>query len=125
VAPGYIADLIVVDDFQNFNVELVIKRGRIVAERGRPLFRLESADFAVALNTVQVQPLNAHSFRLAGKPGKVRVIGLVPNQVVTRHLWEEAPLRDGELVSDTARDILKIAVVERHASSSPTRRGTS
>ncbi len=114
VAPGYIADLIVVDDFQDFNVELVIKRGRIVAERGRPLFRLESADFSVALNTVQVKPLNAHSFRLPGRPGKVRVIGLVPDQIVTRHLWEEAPLRDGEIVSDTERDILKIAVVERH-----------
>jgi adenine deaminase len=43
-----------------------------------------------------------------------RVIGLVPDQIVTRHLVKEVPIRDGQAVADVERDILKLAVVERH-----------
>jgi len=114
VAPGYVADIIVTDNLRDFNVELVIKRGKVVAERGHALFEAQSADFATALKTMNVKPLSVDSFRIPGKEGMCRVIGLVPNQVTSELLWEEAPLVDGCLVADTTRDILKLAVIERH-----------
>jgi adenine deaminase len=114
VAPGYIADIIVVDNLQDFNVEMVIKRGKIIAEKGQPLFEIESMDFSPAMKTMRVKPITVERFRIPGKEGKVRVIGLVPQQVTSRLLWEEATVRDGHIVADPERDILKVAVVERH-----------
>jgi adenine deaminase len=114
VAPGYVADIAVFDNLSDFNAELVIKRGRVVAEHGRALFQTERFDYSAALNSVRVKPLAVDSFRLPGKPGKARVIGLIADQLVTDLLWEKAPLRDGQIIADPERDILKIAVVERH-----------
>jgi adenine deaminase len=114
VAPGYVADIAVFDNLSDFNAELVIKRGRVVAEHGRALFQTERFDFSAALNSVRVKPPAVDSFRLPGKPGKARVIGLIADQLVTDLLWEKAPLRDGQITADPERDILKIAVVERH-----------
>ena len=114
VAPGYVADIVVLDNLKDFNAEMVIKRGRVVARHGQALFKIGPADYTAALNRVRVKPLDEASFRLPGKPGKARVIGVVEDQLTTELLWEDAPLRDGLLVADPQRDILKIAVVERH-----------
>jgi len=114
VAPGYVADIIVCDDLRHFDVRLVIKRGRIVARDGKALFKIDNPDYSAALNTVHIKPLTKASLRLAGKPGPARVIGIVPDQLITTILWEEAPCHDGELTSDVQRDILKVAVIERH-----------
>ncbi len=114
VAPGYVADIVIMDNLRDFNAEYVIKRGRIVACQGRALFQVERADYTAALNSVRVKPLTGESFHLPGKPGKARVMGVVTDQLTTELLWEDAPLHDGLIVSDPQRDILKIAVVERH-----------
>lgn len=114
VAPGYVADMVVLDNLTDINAEMVIKRGRIVARQGRALFQSERFDYAPALDSVRVKPLARADLHLAGRPGRARVIGLVPGQVATRLLWEDAPLRNGALVADPARNLLKIAVIERH-----------
>ena len=54
------------------------------------------------------------SFRVAADGCQVRVIGLIPDQLITKHLVEELPTREDEVVADPGRDILKIAVIERH-----------
>jgi adenine deaminase len=54
------------------------------------------------------------SFRVAANGCRVRVIGLIPDQVITEHLVEELATHEGEVVADPDRDILKIAVIERH-----------
>jgi adenine deaminase len=53
-------------------------------------------------------------FRVAANGCQVRVIGLIPDQVITKHLVEELPTREGEVLADSSRDILKMAVIERH-----------
>jgi adenine deaminase len=57
---------------------------------------------------------NHLSFRVAANGRRMRVIGLIPDQVITEHLVEELPTREGEVTADPGRDILKIAVIERH-----------
>jgi adenine deaminase len=116
VVPGYVADLVVADDLRNCHARLVLKRGRVVARDGAPLFEAPSFDYTPARNTVRIGPLDRARLRIpiAGNNGRCRVIGLVPGQIVTVHLVEETPVADGEIVADPARDLLKLAVVERH-----------
>jgi adenine deaminase len=114
VAPGFVADIVITDDLREFNVDTVIKRGKVVARQGRALFEVQHVDFSSAMHTVNIKPLTPDSFRIPGRSGSVRIIGLVPHQVTTELLMEDAPLRNGEVVADPGRDILKLAVVERH-----------
>lgn len=114
IAPRFVADLIAVDSLVDFRVHLVIKRGRVVARDGSPLFSAPPMNASAAIGSVRVGKLSRDSLRLPGKPGMCRVIGLVPRQATTLALEEPAPLSDGQLVADPSRDILKAAVIERH-----------
>lgn len=117
VAPGYRANLVVVDDLQNFNARLVIKDGRVVAREGA--LATEIASYPPEedhLQTVRLlRPLQAEDFIFKAGPGVVPVIGIIPEQIITEKLLLE-PRRDenGAVQADPQRDIIKIAVVERH-----------
>jgi adenine deaminase len=109
VAPGYQADLLLLPDLETFQPEVVLKAGRTVEEVPHP----EVPEWVK--HTVRVRPVSAESFRIPWDgAGQARAIGLVPDQVVTEHLLEEPTVRDGLAVADPARDLAKIAVVERH-----------
>lgn len=117
VAPGYRADLAVIDNLENFNVRLVIKDGRVVARQGKPAVEIAAhpVDEAV-LGAVRLQrQLQAGDFEIKAGPGAAPVIGLVHGQIITERLALE-PRRDNEgaLRADPGRDIIKLAVVERH-----------
>ncbi len=108
IAPGYLADIIVVDDLERFNVLEVYKRGQLKYANGQvlpydaPLIdpRLERA----ALDTFHVGPLSASDF---ADERRRAVIGMVPGEIVTTDEgYAERP--------DAENDILKIAVIERH-----------
>jgi adenine deaminase len=114
VAPGYLADLMVVDDLHQPHARLVLVGGEIVARDGQPLFTPPVADYTLALNSVRLGPVDTCSLRLPAEGGQCRVIGLVPGQIVTSHLFETPTVRDGEIVADVERDLLKLAVFERH-----------
>ncbi|GCE17602.1 adenine deaminase [Dictyobacter kobayashii] len=119
IAPGYIADLLILDDLKKFQVAEVYKDGVLVAQAGRliPDIAQEASSIAGITGTVHIGKVTEADLRIAGKPGLVEVIGIEPGQIITRHLQEEAPLRDGELVADPARDLLKLVVIERHHAS--------
>jgi adenine deaminase len=115
VAPGYLADLVVVDNLREFTPLLVFKNGRPVAEEGKLLREIPRLREPGVLDTVHIPPLSADKLRIpAGRSRLVRVIGLVEGQIVTRRLVLDAPVTDGEVRADPARDILKLVVVERH-----------
>lgn len=114
VAPGYAADLVVLDDLRDCRVDLVFKRGRLVARGGRPLWDRvpqEAGSLASSVNMAEVPP---EAFRLPAAGARARVIELVPDQIVTRQRVEEVTVRAGEVVADPERDLLKLAVLERH-----------
>jgi len=108
IAPGYQADFVVLDDLESFEPRTVLKAGR-------PVEDIPEAHVPEWVKrTVHVQPVSAGDFAIAWSGGQARVIGLVPDQVVTEQLVEEPPVVDGAVVSDRERDLAKIAVIERH-----------
>jgi adenine deaminase len=66
------------------------------------------------MNAMNVRPFDREAFAVPGREERIRVIGLIPDQILTRQLILEPAVRDGVVVSDVSRDILKLAVVERH-----------
>jgi adenine deaminase len=116
VAPGYRADLVVVDDLEGFEVRLVTKNGRVVARDGRSLAE-HPTNRLVAENTVRIGPLGESSFRLPLTSTTRPVIRVVPDQIVTRFESMEVDIRDGAWAFNPARDIALIASIERHRAS--------
>jgi adenine deaminase len=107
IAPGYQADILILDDLQSFHPRQVLKRG------APPRFiKLEAPEWV--RQTVNLAPVSASSFRIPAGPKKVRVIRIIPAQLLTGADSVEPCERDGCLVADPARDLVKIAVVERH-----------
>jgi adenine deaminase len=113
VAPGYLADVVAVEDLRAFRPAMVWKRGRLAAREGRalPIPSVEAPDWM--RDSVRVRHLSPADFiTLAGGP--VRVIGVEAGQIVTRALVSDPTTNDGEAVADPGRDMAKAAVVERH-----------
>jgi adenine deaminase len=108
VAPGYQADLLLLPDLETFRPELVLKAGRLVDDVPHG----EVPEWVK--QTVRVQPIATSDFRIPWEGGPARVIGLVPDQVVTDSLVYELTVSSGEAVADPGRDLAKVAVVERH-----------
>lgn len=108
IAPGYLGDFVIIDNFNDFNIELVYKRGVLMCDHG------EVTDFAApevepylsqrAHNTFHVKTLTAEDFMDARPRG---VIGTIANEIVTTDAGYSDKI-------DVANDILKIAVIERH-----------
>lgn len=114
IAPGFMADLLVVDNIRDFKVEQVYKHGRLVAANGQALFQVTAVDPAKVVNTVNFKPFTAADLAIPAGEGPANVIGLIPDQIVTRRLRLDPKVVDGLVVSDTELDILKLVVVERH-----------
>jgi adenine deaminase len=117
VAPGFVADLAVLDDLNLFQVESVYKDGALVAQDGQLLVDAPATAFTGVTDTVHMGDIREADLRISGQAGLVEVVGIEPGQITTQHLQEEAPIRDGEIVADPSRDLLKLAVIERHHAS--------
>lgn len=116
IAPGYIADFIILDDLQDFRAEDVYKRGQLVAHNGKLVVELNKPSKIYLRSSVNIKWVADEDFKIKVPPSAegVRVIGLIKDQIITKNLIETPKITDGFAVSDTERDILKIAVVERH-----------
>ncbi len=113
IAPGYRADMVILDSLESLRPMKVIKDGSVVAKDGRLCVSLKPAGGADR-RSMNIATLGPASFRIAAGEGQARVIGVVDGQIVTRSLSLEPRVKEGLVVSDTMRDILKMAVVERH-----------
>jgi adenine deaminase len=115
VAPGFLADIVALEDLESFRPLAVWKRGRLVAREGQAVAVPPAIAPDWMRESVHVPVLQAADFRV-GVAKLVRVIGVEPGQIVTRGLVAEPARRDGSSVADPSRDLAKIAVVERHRS---------
>jgi adenine deaminase len=119
IAPGRYADILIVEDLENFKAQIVFAKGVEVAEDGKLLIELPSIEYADwACQSVHLKrPLTAEDFRLNANGSEevlAHVIGVIENQAPTRHLKVKMSAINGEIHSDIERDIDKIALVERH-----------
>lgn len=116
VAPGYRADLVLLEDDRSFRPVAVFKDGRLVVRDGVLCTPIAHGSAAETMGTVHVGALDAEAIRLpVSAPGRrVRAIGLVPDQIVTEALAVAPAIRDGRMVADPSRDLSKLVVVERH-----------
>ncbi len=111
IAPGYQADILLLDDLERFLPSAVLKAGRPPIDPGRPPVP------EWVRHSVRIQPLTMNDFQIPWSGGDARVIGIVPGQIVTESLVDTPRVFDGAAVSDPERDMVKIAVVERHLGS--------
>ncbi len=122
IAPGRRADLIVFSDLDAPRAERVYIAGRAVAEDGKPLFERQALAGGEVRDTVHVDlastdlriPAGDTAGGIRAPDGEIRVIGAVPDQLITEGLRAVPRIADGFAVADPARDLLKIAVIERH-----------
>jgi adenine deaminase len=114
IAPRFWADFIVFDDLRKFQIKRVYKKGALVAENGKYL-REKSPVTEQPRSTMNLSYRAPEDFAVHANGAKrIRVIQIVPHQIVTKEVLETPKITDGQIVSDTDRDILKLVVVERH-----------
>jgi adenine deaminase len=117
IAPRYWADFIVVDDLAEFKVRRVYKKGALVAENEKYLGESSPAT-EQPRSTMNLSYRAPADFEASVPPNgpapRIRVIEIVPHQIVTKEVFATPKLADGKIVSDPERDILKLVVVERH-----------
>ncbi len=111
VAPGWRADLVLVSSLEACDVQMVFSGGRLVTD---DLFAARGTVEPVARNSVKARHVTAADFAHRSNNALTHVIGIEPGKIITHHLHEDLPLTAGLKTADTARDLVKIAVLERH-----------
>jgi len=114
IAPGHLANIAVLSDLRKFKAEFVIYRGKIAARNGKPMFAPSIRKNERMTNTMKVKPFKVDALAIDAARWHHPVIGIVPNQIITKNVDEKAKIVDGFIAADTKRDILKLVVVERH-----------
>ncbi len=113
IAPGKRADLVVFSDLQNIHAEMVFRAGRLVAQNGKvePWERPLKPPVLRSSMNVNWERVN---MRIPAQGRRGRIIGVIPDQLITEHLIEDLNITDGEVACDPDHDVAKIAVIERH-----------
>jgi len=114
IAPGYLANLIVLGELSSLKVEMVFYRGRLVAREGKPLFPIYHPRGKELTGTVNIKPFNKEALKLLASGESELVIEVVPGQIITKKRMEKVKVSEGVIMPDISRDILKLVVVERH-----------
>jgi adenine deaminase len=113
VAPARRADLVVFSDLHAPHAEMVFRAGQLVARDGRAIPWTRPKPRPVLRSSVNVNWAKTN-LRVPAEGQRVRVIGIIPEQLITQKRVEQLSNCDHELVTDPGRDILKLAVIERH-----------
>ena len=115
VAPGYYANLIVLDSLKGFVADTIVyHHGKKVAENGKPLFNLPGRSSGNLNHTVNIKPFTADALKLKATGEYSLAIEIIPGQIITRKKSVSVKTRDGFIVPDPTRGVLKAAVIERH-----------
>ncbi|MEW6556173.1 MAG: adenine deaminase [Elusimicrobiota bacterium] len=117
VAPGYQADIVILDNLKNIKPKMVFRRGELVAVDGKYVGKkVKLADVSLR-SSINVKWLAETDFRIPAVKKNVRVIEIVPYQIITKNKIYPVGIKNKLAVSDTKKDVLKLVVVERHLAS--------
>lgn len=111
IAPGKRADVVVIDGLEGCHASLVVAGGVVVDEAA---FAARDVTEPVARGSVKSARIEASQFRTGGNRVETPVIGILPGKIITEHLSFDIAPQDGDKRPDIARDLVKIAVIERH-----------
>jgi len=123
IAPARFADIVILDKLETISVNTVIADGKVVSQNGKLTANLPTPTYPEAV--MQSMHLNRLPIsedlivRTKGKNDSVRVraIGVLPTNILTRNLESEVPVKDGKALANPREDVAKIAVFERHRGS--------
>jgi adenine deaminase len=111
IAPGKRADIVVIDSLESCNASLVLAGGVVADETA---FGARATTEPVARHSVTSAKIEAAQFRTGGNRVETPVIGILPGKIITEHLTFDIAPQDGDKRPDLSRDLVKIAVIERH-----------
>jgi len=114
VAPGYKADLLVLDNLKDFKPEIVMKDGKIVAKDGKLTVDIEHNETPKLRGSVNVKWIEHEDFKIPAKSDTVRAIEIIPGSLITKSTQAKVNVIDGYAEPDIENDVLKITVLERH-----------
>lgn len=115
IAPGYRADIVLLDDLRSFRVDRVWIAGKLTAEQGCYLPPVEHCDISEVMSSVHIRDFSEERLKMHLKSNHVHVIEIQPGGVVTKKGTADVRLdADGDFVWSKDVDIAKVAVVERH-----------
>ena len=111
IAPGKRADIVAIDSLEGCHAQTVLCGGVVVSDAA---FAARDVIEPVGRNSVKAPKVTAANFRTTANKEETPVIGIVEGKIITEHLSETVPIDNGDKLPDTARDLIRIAVVERH-----------
>lgn len=113
IAPGYSADLIILNSLQDFNIDKVLFRGAIVFEENKLVVDIVSKiEDRNVFKTVRIQHISAEDLKINLENNRATIIGLKANELITQKEISQVKVVDGEFIPD--ENFSKIAVIERH-----------
>lgn len=114
LSPGNFADIVIIEDLENFNIKMVFKNGQLVAENGKMEYESHFKPEVKVRGSVNIKWLEGDEFKIPAKSNRCRIIGLIKDQIVTEAIEDHPKIEDGFVISDPERDLLRCYVVERH-----------
>ena len=114
IAPGYRADIVLLDDLKDFSADKVWVAGQLTADQGKYLPEVIKEDIAPVMGSVHLKDFSAEKFKMNLSGNRVHTIEIQPGGVVTKKSVDEIQVKNGEFIFDPEQDIVKVAVVERH-----------
>lgn len=118
IAPGYQADLLILDELQSISINKVIKKGKCVVDNGEIKKAINKDDIskglALKIPKINMKELQIKDFQIPLSSDLCNVIQIVPNSLWTYHIVEKVDINKGNFSASISKDQLKLAVIERH-----------
>lgn len=117
IAPGYEADILVLNNLENIEIEQVFKGGKLVAKNGKVTDPIKSmaAPPSAIINSINMNLIKSEDLKISLEKGRqANIIEILPNMIVTKHIIEEVVIENGLFQANIEKDQLKLAVLERH-----------
>ncbi|MFD2618462.1 adenine deaminase [Terrilactibacillus laevilacticus] len=115
IAPGYEANLLILDDLETFTIQSVFQKGEHIAENGKMINNsVRKINDDNVISHLKLPELVSSDFEIKLTDRLAHVIEIIPNSLVTKHLHIPVPTIDDRFFFSTDLDLLKIAVIERH-----------
>jgi adenine deaminase len=120
IAPGFLADFLLLDDLETCAIYSVFRLGRRVAPES---FAERAFPEPPGGNTIRLRPVTAETFAVPASGPATPVIGIIPGKILTEHLQASVLYRNGQRHADPERDLLQVCVLERHGRNGNVGRG--